>query len=429
MLNRTATQAIQIYQVARFGALLLASILLSKSGMDTAGIGSYETCMLIAGTFSFFWINGLTHTYLSQYRKSEDKAKTNAALFWSVVSISVLLFLLLAAARPAIEGLFRIDLSGSAYGLFLLFFLVNNLSFLTDYFLLAQDNGKGLMRLSIFQLIVQTALISIPAFIFQDFTSALAGATLFATIKTLISLYLAYNGAAFRTDPAHVQVFVRSSGPMILSFFLGGMAIYVDGIIVSNFYDKATFATYQYGAREFPLSLLLANAFSAAMVAHISAQPADTEAVRRGSLQLIQRLFPVVILLAGVSYWLYPLVYNPQFQISYVYFNIYLLLIISRLVFPNSILLGLGHSRIIMRAAIVEFVLNITVSLLLLQWIGLQGVAYGTVIANFFNKGMLAYQLHTLGVSPRQYIPVKALIMYGSILVIVFITFTYLIHS
>ena len=428
MLKRTATQAIQVYQLARFGALLLASIWLSKCGMDTADIGRYETCMLIAGTFSFFWINGLTHTYLSQYRKSLNKAPINAALFWSVVIISIGLFLLLAAARPLIECIFRFELQGNSYLLFLLFFLANNLAFLTDYFLLARDDGRGLMRLSIFQLIVQTALISVPAFLFKDFTAALTGATMFALIKTVISVWLAGSGDAFRMSPGDVGAFIQSSGPMILSFLLGGIAIYVDGIIVSNYFDKATFATYQYGAREFPVSLLLANAFSAAMVAHISAEPADTEAVRRGSLQLIQRLFPVVIVLVSVSYWVYPLVYNPQFRISYLYFNIYLLLIISRLVFPNSILLGLGHSRIIMRAAIVEFLLNIAASLLLLQWIGLQGVAYGTVIANFLNKGMLAYQLHKLGVSPREYIPVKSLTIYSLLLVSVFITFTYVIH-
>ncbi|HMU69807.1 MAG TPA: hypothetical protein PKC38_07355, partial [Chitinophagales bacterium] len=69
MRSPNSTQAIQIFQVARFGALLLASICLSKSGMSVHDIGQYETCMLLAGTLSFFWINGTTHTYLSQARR------------------------------------------------------------------------------------------------------------------------------------------------------------------------------------------------------------------------------------------------------------------------------------------------------------------------------------------------------------------------
>lgn len=427
MRNTNATQAIQVFQVARFGALLLASILLSKSGMSVHDIGQYETCMLLAGTLSFFWINGATHTFLSQSRTGRS-ANLNSALFWSVVGISIVLVGAMLLLQKPLLQLFKLDIDTRFFWLLIIFFVVNNLAFVVDYYLLAADNAKGLLRLSGFHLLVQTSLIAIPAFIYQDFESAFTGAIIFVAIKATITIILTSRNGGLALDIADVRNFLQKASPLILSFFLGGMAIYVDGIIVTQFYDKATFATYQYGAREFPITLLLANAFSAAMVAHISSAPTDTDKVLQGTVQLMKRIFPVVIVLMALSYWLYPLVYNPQFQSSYLYFNIYLLLTISRLCFPNAILLGQGRSKIILRAGIIEFMLNIVVSITLLKLIGIQGVAYGTVIALMVNKSILAYHLHKQGVPLHTYFPVRLAAMYGSALIAVFIFFTYIMH-
>lgn len=428
MIDRPAKQAIQVFQVARFAALLGASILLSKSGLDTHDIGRYETLMLIAGTFSFFWINGTTHTFLSQYKRTNDPAASIATLFNAVLVLSVLLVLVFIVGKSALSQAYHMPLEHDLFICFLIYFAANNISFLTDYILLAQEKGKGLIQLSIFQFLLQIAAISIPAFMTHDLTWVLIGATAFVLIKALISLQLVFGLHKWHFNAVALKLFLRSAAPLILSFFLGGISIYVDGIIITNYFDKATFAVYQYGAREFPLSLLLANAFSAAMVSHISGAPTDVHEVKRGSLTLIKRLFPVVILLMAISYWIYPIVYNPQFGESFLFFNIYLLLLISRLVFPHAILLGSGHSSAIMRAAIAEFFINIAVSLWLLQWIGISGVAYGTVVAHISNKAILMYQLHKKGVSPQQYIPIRELSIYSILLIGVFVTFTYLIH-
>ncbi|MFI5171580.1 MAG: hypothetical protein ACHQFW_04275, partial [Chitinophagales bacterium] len=63
----------------------------------------------------------------------------------------------------------------------------------------------------------------------------------------------------------------------------------------------------------------------------------------------------------------------------------------------------------------------------LMQFIGLQGIAYGTVLAFIVNKTMLTIKLKRLGVEPFQYIPVKLLSYYSIILILVFFTFTYII--
>ena len=75
---------------------------------------------------------------------------------------------------------------------------------------------------------------------------------------------------------------------------------------------------------------------------------------------MMHRLIPLGILLMLSSKWIFPAVFNAQFSDSYVYFNIYLLLLIPRLIFPQSVLIAGGQTRVQLYISIAEFVVNIT---------------------------------------------------------------------
>ncbi len=421
------TSAMQFFQIARYGALVISSILLTKSSLTQEDIGHYETFILMSGTLSFFWVNGIMQNFLSQFHKSADKRSliTNTAIILLGLSLIVIAFLLLF--KQPILNVFKFEISGNVFLLFLLYFLFNNFAFLTDYIFLAYDKSRALIYLGIYHLIFQTSLLALPAFLYGSYDMVINGLIIFISIKFIITLIYLFKNASINIDFKIIRSFLTSASPLILTFFLGGMAIYFDGIIVNNFYDKATFAVFQYGAREFPLSLLLANAFSAAMALQVSKGPQNIQQVRTGSLKLIKKLFPLCILLLIISKWFYPIVFNPDFKESYIYFNIYLLLLIPRMVFPHSILLGLGKTKQILTASLVEFILNISISLILMYFIGLQGIAYGTVIAFVANKLLLAQSLNKNGVQLKEYIPIKQFSVYSAILILIFIVFTYVI--
>ena len=65
------------------------------------------------------------------------------------------------------------------------------------------------------------------------------------------------------------------------------------------------------------------------------------------------------------------------------------MLIVSRLVFPQTILIGLQKNKAIMVASFLEIILNVAFSILFMQFWGLAGVAYGTVCAYAFEKLIL----------------------------------------
>ena len=59
--------------------------------------------------------------------------------------------------------------------------------------------------------------------------------------------------------------------PLVITSLISGSAQYIDGIIVSAVYrHPERFARFRYGAKEFPLALMLANGLSSAMLPEFS---------------------------------------------------------------------------------------------------------------------------------------------------------------
>ena len=93
------------------------------------------------------------------------------------------------------------------------------------------------------------------------------------------------------------------------------------------------------------------------------------------------------MLMMLVTRWLYPRMFNPEFQKSADIFLIYSLLIIPRLVFPQTIIVGRKKTHITLIAALLELAFNIPLSLLMIKWgYGLVGVALSTFIVYTIGK-------------------------------------------
>ena len=216
--------------------------------------------------------------------------------------------------------------------------------------------------------------------------------------------------------------YLNTAAPLIGATLLSGSAEYLDGFIVSKYFDEKDFAVYRYGAKEFPLVLLLANAFSNGMVPKVAqlgvAEAAKT--IRAESLKLMHIFFPVSIGLLLVSQWAYPKLFNQDFTASAAVFNVYLLLVISRLVFPQTLLIGLKKTKTIMAVAALELAVNFGLSLLLVQQFGLVGIAFATVIASLLDKGILTFVLTKNGTSASEYWPWKWHLSYSIVLLLAY---------
>jgi len=121
--------------------------------------------------------------------------------------------------------------------------------------------------------------------------------------------------------------------------------------------------------------------------------------------------------------WLYPRMFTPDFQKSADVFLIYSLLVIPRLIFPQTVIVGRKKTRVVLIAAVLEIAVNIPLSLLLIKWgYNIIGVAFATFVVYLIGKIFLAgYLWVKMKIKPSEYIPVKIYLIYSFLLGLLFI--------
>ncbi|NJO91980.1 MAG: hypothetical protein HC831_25675 [Chloroflexia bacterium] len=192
------------------------------------------------------------------------------------------------------------------------------------------------------------------------------------------------------------------------------------------------FAVFRVGTVELPFVNQLANGLSNAMLvgfATAEKMKLSMAEIKLKSLKLMHYLFPLSIIVMIFSKWIFAnLLYNENFYRSADVFMVYQLIIISRLIFPHTILIGLKKTKVLLNISIISIILNIFLSLIFIngfwfiQAYGMVGLALGTVSVLVLEKiFLLLYNYFKLGIKPIEYIPVKWYLFYSSMIILVFV--------
>lgn len=433
-LKITQISALQIFQLIRFSTLILIGVVFTKSGLTTSEIGQYETFLLISGAVSFFWLNGLIQGFLPSQGEQSVSRKSSAlfSVFYLLLAFSGLAVLFLLLFEHSISGFL---LKGSPVPFLkylLIYILISSPASLVEYIYLIKKQGKKILIYGIISFFLMFLLVVLPPVFGFSIEYSLIGLVLSAVFRFIWLLVLLFRNSSPIPDLLFIRNQLKYAGPLVFSMFLSGSAQYVDGFIITSYFDDVTLAVFRYGAREFPLVLLLANAFSSSMLPGFSDQSAlkfNLEKIRQNSQKLGFWLFPLSGLLMLLSHWAFPVIFNVNFTGSATIFNIYLLLILSRLLFPQTILIGLQKTNAIMWASLIEIVANVALSLWFVQLWGLPGVAYGTVCAYILEKLILmVFVRRNCGLKVSEYLNVKQQLLYSVLLSVVFIVIEYVIY-
>lgn len=421
-------RALQFFQLFRFIILFAIGIAFAQAGLPTATIGIYEKFIFLAGAISFFWVNGLTQSLLSMGGKSTD---TNAkqplffhVFFLGFVFTVLTLGLLFLFEKPVAS--FFLSSPSVPYALpFLLYFLFATPAFVVEFFYLLKKQPGHIVWYGTITFSLQFILLIVPVITGHGLIYSLWGLAAISAVRFVWALILISQFSSFRFSGRFFSDLLRHSGPLIAMTLISGSLPYIDGVLVARYFDDTTFAIYRYGAREFPLTLLMANALSNAMVPEFSnpdSRPLAFAKIRQHSLKLMHLFFPASIVMLFFSRELYPLLFNDDFVRASSIFNILLLLIISRLVFPQTILLGFGKSRSLLIASSVEFAVKIAASILLIGTLGIYGIALATVAAFVIEKIFLvAVVQKNLKIPAGKYIPANWLLLYSLLLLAAFV--------
>lgn len=427
MKNISNTTALQFFQLYRYAILLLIGILFTKSYLTTSEIGVYESLIFIASALTFFWISGVTQSLLAVYKKTATGERSDAFFnsFLLLGLFSLMAFIILRIFISQFSEYFNLKGNLELLKLISLFILFASPSYLIEYIYLLKDKPRLIIVYGMISYTLQLILVVLPIFMQFPLEMAVKGLVIISVLRFIWLLLMLYRYSSISFNKDFLKENITIGLPLILGALLSGAGVYIDGLIITHYFDQATFAIFRYGAKEFPLFLLLANAFSNSMIPEInSIEKIETglKKIKEKSHKMIHYLFPVAILLVVTSHWFYPVVFNKNFSESASVFNIYLLLIISRLVFPQTIVIGLKKTKMVFYFSLLEIIVNVAVSLLLINKFGVMGVAFGTVVAHYFEKLLLIiYCKAKLNISISKYIPVFALTAYSVVLVVFFI--------
>ena len=400
--------------------------------LPTSDIGVYQSLLFITSSVSFFWISGVIQSLLPLYNNNESFNKSSNSKSPEFFNAFILLFLfslivavLLFSLKSRIGTFIKLKESLDYIKYFSLYILFSSPASLVEYIYLLKNESVKIVKYAIVSFSAQVLFVTIPIVLGFDFIYAIYALLTISVFRFIWLLLLLKKYSEFVISKAFIIEHISSAYPLIFSLLLSGSAQYIDGYLVSSKFGEEVFAVFRYGAIEFPIVVLLATAFSNALVPEFAKTAGISSTllqIKTKSLKLIHILFPITIVFLLLSKWLYPIVFSHEFINSASVFNIYLLLIISRLIFPQTIFLGLKKTNFILLASLVEIIINVILSVVFINIYGIIGVAYATVIAYLVEKILLSILLKIkIGISFSQYVPIIPLSLYSLILIIVYI--------
>ncbi|MEM0996034.1 MAG: polysaccharide biosynthesis C-terminal domain-containing protein [Bacteroidota bacterium] len=393
-----STAAYQLYSVFRYGFLLLTSVVLARLFPDQGVVTQYEQLLLLGGSLTFFWVSGLFDGYVLLFRGGKHSPEaTTRTTFATGISLAALS----AIACGLLAGFGVVGNLGGGLALAYSTFLFLDIgSQLLVFYLLVRRANVNLILLGFVSFLGYFLLLCLPLAQGASLETAIWGLAAWSGLK-MGWLLLLLRGVPLVPNREILRAMARVAAPIGGAVLLSQSATYLDAYLI-DIYFPDQFAVFRYGAKELPLVLLLANAMSIVRAGEIAAarkegpdqiRPALVK-LRQSTRRLVYSMFPLSIVLLLLSDWLFLNVFGAAFSGSVVVFDLYLLLVIPRLMFPQSVVRGYLKTLAMTRSAGIELVLNIGLSLLLMQFWGIAGIALATVIAFVVEKIVLVIYCH-----------------------------------
>lgn len=385
-------------------------------------ISQYENLMLVSSSLTFFWVGGICNTLIPYYNNADEITKRKV-LFNTFILL--LVFSLIAAIIIVIMGVVD-GKDQNLYNMFALVVLLNTPTYITDYLFYLREKYKALIIWGVVTLSAQVILLCVPLFFKQSLSLAINMLLVLALFKfnyTIIQL-MRYSTISVQTRMS--SDFLKKAMPIMFSILLAGSMEYINSYIVKYNFSEETFAMFRYGARELPIFLIFANSLSnvySGEIARYNQEGKFDEALekfKKAGTKLMRWMFPLTIVMMFVSPYMYRYLYSEALLEGYRIFNIYLLLIISRMLFPQTVIYGILKNRIFYLISTNELLINGLLAFWFIYLFGLNGIAYASVISFLAEKIMLIIYCRMEGIPLRKYSAISEYLIFSAVTLIAF---------
>jgi len=393
----TNVRALQIFQLLRQGGLILVAVLLAKSTLSPAEVGTYEMLLYVGYLLTFFWVAGALQALLSYYPTLEaaDQAAIVFQAFLVFTGMSLACGALLWFFPEFILQLLVQRSSLAFAGLFALFLVTNIPASLQEYFYLLQDRPLAILVYGLASATAQLLAVGLPPVLGMDFRWSFVALAGVGIAKGLILVRFVLVYGRWSWSVGLLRAWWLLAAPLMAYTLLGVANQSVGPWMVGYFFDgsAAEFAIYRYGARELPLLAALTGAVASGVIPFLARDlKAGSEHLKKEARQLYHLLFPVSIVLLLTSRWWFVWVFAATYAPSIVLFNTFLLLTPVHLIFARTVLVARQDTRWVPLFALGSMALNIIFCLLMTPVLGMPGIALSGVLAFGLEKaGLVIY--------------------------------------
>lgn len=427
---------LQFSQIMRFISFLIISAVFTKqqlTHLTKAEIGDFELMMLLASALSYFWVTGIIQSFLPLYNnnhifakrtdfreKSPEIYNTFLLLAFFSVGFALLIYLL----RNNIYVYKDLRVVPHLVPL-VIFFILSNISPLVEYIYYVRNRPYQIVNYVFWTSSAQVFLVCGAVILKLGIDMAIWSLVAVTAVRFIWLLVLLERYAEFKFSFTYIKTHLRLGMPLVASCLLSGSSQYIDGFVASWTSLPEKFAVFRYGAKELPFASSMANGLGNGLLTEFATPERMRRAMydlKQKSLRMMHYLFPISIVIMVCSKWIFGHLFNETFSRSADVFMVYSLMIVSRFLFPQTILIGLKKTRIVFWASLVEIVLNILASIYLSQIyddgrLGLVGIALGTVLVHIFEKiFLIGYNYYVLHIPPKAYIPIRWFLFYSGLI-------------
>lgn len=381
----------------QFGTVILIGVLLAQLGLPTELISIYEALIFLASLFCFFWVaagqNALLQLFPHLSEKEKKSSLSNTWILFSVLGLAAGGFLysskdFIANQLTNFEELPYLD--------YLALFLVFHCpAFLVHIYYLLLKKYKSIVIFGAITFGLQLAVVVLPIYLGYTLRESIIGLFFWALLRYIWGLFILIKNGEWKINFNYFKKYIPLALPLMLLAFIGKGSEYVSGLLVTSlFEDDKVFAIFRYGAREFPLAVLLVGGLATSLLPEVS-ENIDTGLLRikAKTKELSRWLFPLSVVSMLLSPILFPIVFNPDFKTSAYIFNIFTLLLSSRILLPQVIVMAHKKNNVLNISAIVELVILAALSWWWGQAYGLQGIAWAAVVAFAVERVILVFYL------------------------------------
>ncbi len=430
--------SLQFSQISRFITFLIISSIFTKQNLTHLTkdeIGDFELMMLLSAALSYFWVTGIIQTFLPLYNNNHVFSKRthfrekspeifNTFLMLAFFSFGFALLIFLFRNNIYVYK----DLKPVPHVIpLVIYFILSNTTPLIEYIYYVRNRPYQIINYVLWTASAQLVLVCGAVILGLGIETAIWALIAVSAVRFIWLLVLLERYAEFRFSFEYIKTHFRLGMPLIMSSLLSGSSQYIDGFIASWTLTPDRFATFRYGSKELPFSKDLSNGLNNAMLTGFSTPEKMRRAMydlKKKSLKLMHYLFPLSIVIMLSSKLIFINLFSREFSRSADIFMVYLLMVVSRLVFPQTILIGLKKTKIVFWASVFEIAFNITASLWFIYYTdrGLVGIALGTALVHALEKIFLvAYNYYKLNIPPKAYIPVRWFIFYSLLIATIFV--------